>query len=180
MDPHAKANPGKLTYASSGPGTPSQLEMEYLKAQLGVDIREIPYKSNAQALTDTIGGTVDMYYTVQSTTLANIQGGKLKALAVGAARRTQALPDTPTVAESSNLSTYEAQVWYGFVVAAGTPPDLVARLNEAVVRAAQRPEVVEEVKKLGFESSPSTPAEFLRTMTLEADKANAMLKAAKK
>ncbi len=177
---HAKANPGKLTYASSGPGTPSQLEMEYLKAQLGVDIREIPYKSNAQALTDTIGGTVDMYYTVQSTTLANIQGGKLKALAVGAARRTQALPDTPTVAESSNLSTYEAQVWYGFVVAAGTPPDLVARLNEAVVRAAQRPEVVEEVKKLGFESSPSTPAEFLRTMTLEADKANAMLKAAKK
>jgi tripartite-type tricarboxylate transporter receptor subunit TctC len=177
---YAKSNPGVLTYASSGPGTPSQLEMEFLKARLGVDIREIPYKSNAQALTDTIGGTVNMYYTVQSTTLANIQAGKLKALAVGSAQRTTALPDAPTVSEASGLAGYEAQVWYGFVVPSGTPADVVARLNAAVVRTAQQPDVMEEVKKLGFEPSPSTPAEFAGTMGREAEKATAMLKATKK
>lgn len=176
----AKANPGKLTYASSGPGTPSQLEMEYLKSRLGVDIREIPYKSNAQALTDTIAGTVDMYYTVQSTTLANVQAGKLKVLGVGALRRTQALPDAQTIQEAAGLAGYEAQVWYGFVVPAGTPADVVARLNAAIVRTAQQPEVVEEVRKLGFEPSPSTPMEFARTMSQEAEKAVGMLKAAKK
>ncbi|HSW17944.1 MAG TPA: tripartite tricarboxylate transporter substrate binding protein [Ramlibacter sp.] len=177
---YAKANPGKLTYASSGPGTPSQMEMEYLKSRLGVDIREIPYKSNAQALTDTLGGTVDMYYTVQSTTLANVQGGKLKVLGVGAQKRTHALPDAQTIAEATGLAGYEAQVWYGFVVPAGTPADVVAQLNAAIVRTAQQPEVIEEVRKLGFEPSPSSPTEFTRTMAQEAEKAVAMLKAAKK
>ncbi|MGE4243146.1 Bug family tripartite tricarboxylate transporter substrate binding protein [Ramlibacter sp.] len=177
---YAKANPGKLTYASSGPGTPSQLEMEVLKAQLGVDIREIPYKSNAQALTDTIAGTVDMYYTVQSTTLANIQGGRLKALAVGALKRTSALPETPTVSEASGLRDYEAQVWYGIVVPAATPADVVRRINAAILKAAQMPEVVDEVKKLGFESSASSPADFVSTMTREADRAAAIARAGKK
>lgn len=177
---YARANPGKLTYASSGPGTPSQLEMEHLKSRLHIDIREVPYKSNAQALTDTIGGTVDMYYTVQSTTLSNVHGGKLKVLGVGALRRTQALPDAQTIAEAVGLSGYEAQVWYGFVVPAGTPADVVARLNAAVVRTAQQPEVIAEVRKLGFEPSPSSAAEFTRTMTQEAEKATAMLKAARR
>jgi tripartite-type tricarboxylate transporter receptor subunit TctC len=177
---YAKANPGKLTYASSGPGTPSQLEMEDLKSRLGVDIREIPYKSNAQALTDTIAGTVDMYYTVQSTTLANVQGGKLKVLGVGALRRTQALPEAQTIEEAAGLAGYEAQVWYGFVVPAGTPADVVARLNAAIVRTTQKREVVEEVRKLGFEPSPSTATEFTRTISLEAEKTATLLKAAKK
>jgi tripartite-type tricarboxylate transporter receptor subunit TctC len=177
---YAKANPGKLTYASSGPGTPSQLEMEFLKSRLGVDIREIPYKSNGQALTDTISGTVDMYYTVQSTTLSNVQSGKLRVLGVGALRRTQALPDAPTVAQAAGLAGYESQVWYGLVVPAGTPAEVVARLNAALVHTAQQPAVIEGVRKLGFEPSPSTEAEFTRTMTQEAEKAAAMLKAAQK
>lgn len=176
---YAKAHPGKLTYASSGPGTPSQLEMEALKAHLGIDIREIPYKSNAQALTDTIAGTVDMYYTVQSTTLANVQAGKLRALAVGASRRSQALPDVPTMAEAAGLRDYESLVWYGFVAPAATPPDAVRRLNEAIVRIAQQPGTAEEVRKLGFEPAPSSPAEFAAMMNREAGRTRAAMRSRK-
>ena len=109
--------------------------MEQLKSQLGVDIREIPYKSNAQALQDVVGGTVSMYYTVQSTTLSNIRAGKLKALGVGAARPTKALSEVPTIASAANLPGYEALVWYGFVVRAGTPRDAVERLASEVAKA---------------------------------------------
>lgn len=176
---YARTNPGALTYASSGPGTPSQLEMESLKSQLGVDIREIPYKSNGQALTDVLGGTVSMYYTVQSTTLANLRAGKLRALAVGAPRPTQALADVPTMAEAANLPGYEALVWYGFVVPTGTPSDVVTRLHAEIARATQAPDVVDGIRKSGFESSPSTSAEFATQMVKEAERTSALSKAVK-
>lgn len=177
---YAKANPGKLTYASSGPGTPSQIEMEALKARLGMDIREIPYKSNAQALADTIGGTVDMYYTVQSTTMSNIKAGKLRALGVGALKRTSALPDTPTIADAANLPGYESLVWYGLVAPAGTPAAAIKTLSDAILLISHKPEVIEEIKKLGFESLPTGPEEFMKVMAKEAEKANAAVRAAKK
>lgn len=176
---YAKANPAKLTYASSGPGTPSQLDMENLKAQLGVDIREIPYKSNAQALQDVVGGTVSMYYTVQSTTLSNIRAGKLKALGVGAARPTKALPEVPTIASAANLPGYEALIWYGFVARAGTPREAIDRLAKEVAAASQTTEVIEGVEKGGFEIAPSTPAEFASQMHKEAQKWSALAKAPK-
>ncbi len=176
---YARSNPGALTYASSGPGTPSQLEMESLKSLLGIDIREIPYKSNAQALTDLIGGTVSMYYTVQSTTLANLKAGKLRALGVGASRATQALPDVPPVAEAAGLPGYEALIWYGFVAPKGTPPEIVAQLNAAITRASQAPTVMEGIAKNGFESAPSSPAEFATQMGTEADKWTALVKSGK-
>lgn len=168
---HARKNPGALTYASSGPGTPSQLEMENLKAQLKLDIREIPYRSNAQALTDVIAGTVSMYYTVQSTALSNVQAGRVRALAVAASKPTSALPDVPTMAQAAGLPGYESLVWYGFVVPQGTPSSIVQRLNAEVVRAAQAPEVVEGVRKLGFEVSSSASDEFARQMVAEARRA---------
>jgi tripartite-type tricarboxylate transporter receptor subunit TctC len=167
---YARANPGKLTYASSGPGTPSQLEMEALKSQLGISIREIPYKSNAQALSDTIAGTVDMYYTVQSTSLGNVQAGKLRALAVGSLQRSQALPDVPTIAEAAGLSGYESLVWYGFVTPAATSAVAVQKLNEAITRVTQQAGMQEEIRKLGFEPAPSSPAEFTATMRRDADR----------
>lgn len=176
---YAKANPGKLTYASSGPGTPSQLEMEALKARLGLDIREIPYKSNAQALADTIGGTVDMYYTVQSTGLSNVQAGKLRALGVGALKRSAALPDTPTIADAAKLPGYESLVWYGLVAPTGTPPAVVKQLSQAILLASSKPEVIEDVKKIGFEPMPAGAEAFARTMTKEAEKARAALRSAK-
>jgi tripartite-type tricarboxylate transporter receptor subunit TctC len=96
------------------------------------------------------------------------------------ATRTHALPEAQTVAEATGLAGYDAQVWYGFVVPAGTPADVVTQLNAALVRTAQQPEVIEAVRKLGFEPSPSSAAEFTRTMAREAEKAEAMLKATKK
>jgi tripartite-type tricarboxylate transporter receptor subunit TctC len=163
---YATAHPGTLTYASSGPGTPSQLEMEALKEKLKIDIREIPYRSNAQALTDVIGGVVSMYYTVQSTSLGNVAAGQLRPLAVAASKSTQALPGVPTVADAAALPGYEALVWYGFVVPAGTPREVVDRLNAELSQAAKSKEVQEGVRKLGFELSPSSPAEF----TLQIEK----------
>lgn len=177
---YAKANPGKLTYASSGPGTPSQLEMEALKSRLGMDIREIPYKSNAQALSDTIGGTVDMYYTVQSTGLSNVQAGKLRAIGVGAIKRTAALPETPTIAEAANLPGYESLVWYGLVAPAGTSPTVVKTLSDAIIKASRNPETIEEIRKLGFEPLPSSPEDFMKVMVKEAEKASTALRGAKK
>jgi tripartite-type tricarboxylate transporter receptor subunit TctC len=170
---YARKNPGALTYASSGPGTPSQLEMENLKAQLKLDIREIPYRSNAQALTDVIAGTVSMYYTVQSTALGNVHAGQVRALAVAAPKPTTALPNVPTMAAAAGLPGYESLVWYGFVVPHGTPPAIVKRLNAEVVKAAEAPEVVEGVQKLGFEVSASASDEFARQMAAEARRAAA-------
>jgi tripartite-type tricarboxylate transporter receptor subunit TctC len=173
---YARANPGALTYASSGPGTPSQLEMEALKSKLEIDIREIPYRSNAQALTDVIGGIVSMYYTVQSTSLGNLQSGQVRALAVASPKPTLALPDVPTMAEAANLPGYEAQIWYGIVVPRGTPPDIVKRLNAELIQATKAPEVVAAVQKLGFELAPSSPDEFAASIIDEAAKATSAKK----
>lgn len=167
---YAKENPDELTYASSGLGTPSQLEMEALKRQLGLEIREIPYRSNAQALTDMIAGTVDMYYTVQSTALGNVQAGQVRALAVASPEPTHALPGVPTMAEAANLPGYESLVWYGFVVPEGTPADIVERLNREVTQAAAVPSVADAVRKIGFEIAPSTPEAFNQQMLAEAER----------
>jgi tripartite-type tricarboxylate transporter receptor subunit TctC len=168
---YARSNPGVLTYASSGLGTPSQLEMEALKAQLGIDIREIPYKSNAQALTDLLAGTVSIYYTVQSTSLSNLKAGKLRALAVGALHRTQALAEIPTVIEAASLPGYEALVWYGFVAPAGTPADTIARLHGEIARASQAPLVIDGIRRNGFEPALSNPSQLAADMSKEAQKA---------
>ena len=170
---YARANPGLLTYASSGLGTPSQIEMEGLKARLGLDIREVPYRSNAQALTDLIGGTVSMYYTVQSTSLGNVQAGQVRALAVASPNPTQALPGVPIMAEAAELPGYEAMVWYGFVAPKGTPDSIVQRLHQEVVNAAQSVEVASGVKQLGFEMSLSGPQAFDAQMAAEYARAKA-------
>ena len=172
---YGRANPTVLTYASSGPGTPSQLEMEVLKARLGVEIREIPYRSNAQALTDTIAGTVSMYYTVQTTTLGNVRAGRLRALAVASARPTLALPEVPTMAEAAGLPGYESMIWYGFVAPAATPAALVQRLGGEVGRATQAPEIAEAIRKLGFEVAAGTSAEFGAQIVKEAERWTALV-----
>ncbi|MGX9936507.1 Bug family tripartite tricarboxylate transporter substrate binding protein [Advenella kashmirensis] len=167
---YAKENPGKLTYASSGIGTPSQLEMESLKSQLGLDILEIPYKSNAQALTDLLAGTVSIYYTVQSTSLSNMKSGALRALAVGSTEKTQALPEVPTVADSAHLPGYEAVVWYGLVAPKGTPKDLIAKLESGLAEASKSADVIRKIRSNGFEPSVLGAADFQNQMEEESEK----------
>lgn len=175
---YAKANPGKLSYASSGPGTPSQLEMELFKQAAGVDIVEVPYKSTAQAMTDVIGGQIAMYPSAMPLCLQHVKGGRVRAIGLFDAQRSEALPDVPPFAEAlGNPPGYVATpLWYGFVTRSGAPKENVARLRELVTRAMASKEVRDKLVPLG--AHPITPStdEFTKQMVAEIDKAARLAK----
>ena len=171
----AKAKPGTLNYASSGKGTPSQLEMELLKVKLGIDLQEIPYKSTAQAMTDLVGGQLALYYPTLTTGLPQVRAGRLRALAVGSPQRSPAAPDIPTMAEALG-SGFEAQTWYGLVVPAGTPREIVARLSSEITRAMQSYEVATPIRGLGAVISTLGAAEFGAFMQADMAKWHALLR----
>jgi len=156
----ARAKPGKLDYSSSGKGAPSHLFVEYFKAVAKVDIVEIPYKITAQALTDVIGGQVMMNLPILSAGLPHVRGGRLKALAVTSSKRAAAAPEIPTLAESGGLPGFEAAQWQGLVAPAGTPAEIVMRINAELNRALQLPDVRERFGGLGVEIAPVTPDQF--------------------
>lgn len=156
----ANARPGQLDYSSSGKGAPSHLYMEYLKAMAKIDMVEVPYKVTAQALTDVIGGQVMMNMPILIAGLPHIRGGRLKALAVTSAKRASAAPEIPTMAESGGLPGYEAAQWLGFVAPAGTPADVVTRIDAELNRALQQPDVRQRVGGLGVDFAPTTPGQF--------------------
>src|SRR5687768_15281354 len=145
----ARAKPGQLDYASSGKGSPSHLFVEYLKAMAKIDIVEVPYKITAQALTDVIGGQVMMNLPILAAGLPHIRAGRLKALAVTSRARAGAAPEIPTMAESGELPGYEAAQWQGLVAPAGTPPEIVTRINAELNRALQSPDVRQRIGNLG-------------------------------
>lgn len=163
----AKARPGVLNYASSGKGTPSQLEIELLKATYELDMVEVAYKNTAQAMTDLIAGQVNVYYPTLPAALPHIKSGRVRALAVGGAKRSPAAPDVPTMAEALDLPGYEAHTWYGFVVAAGTPAEALKRLRGELAKAMQSAEVRERVGALGAEVLSGGGDEFARQMRVE-------------
>ena len=173
---YARANPGKLQYASSGVGTPSQLETELLKATFGLDILEVPYKSTAQAMTDVIAGVVSIYYPTLPAALPHIRSGKLHALGIGDVKRSPQAPDVPTLAETLDLPGYEAHTWYGFVVRAGTPADVITRLNVEIARAMRAPDVQQRVTALGGQVISGSPEEFSRQMRAEGSKWAALIR----
>ncbi|MBU6271668.1 MAG: tripartite tricarboxylate transporter substrate binding protein [Betaproteobacteria bacterium] len=144
-----RANPGKLTYASSGSGTSIHMSAEMFKHLTGTDIVHVPYKGSAPALTDLLGGQVQMMFDNIPSALPHIKAGKLRALATTGARRDPALPDLPTVAEAG-VTGYEAGVWFGLAVPAGTPADVVARLNAEAVKATRSPDFVRRMSELGY------------------------------
>ncbi len=156
----AKAQPGKLDYSSSGKGAPSHLFVEYFKAMARVDIVEIPYKNTAQALTDVMGGQVMMNLPILAAALPHVRAGRLKALAVTSARRAGVAAEIPTLAESAGLPGYEAAQWQGLIAPAGTPADIVMRVNAELNRALQLPDVKERFGNLGVEISSATPQQF--------------------
>ena len=156
----AKAQPGKLDYSSSGKGAPSHLFVEYFKAMAKVDIVEVPYKITAQALTDVIGGQIVMNLPILAAGLPHVRAGRLKALAVTSAKRAGAAPEIPTLAESGGLPGYEAAQWQGFIAPAGTPADVVTKINAELNRALQLPDVKERIGNLGVDFAPTTPQQF--------------------
>lgn len=159
---YGKANPGKLSYASSGNGASSHLAGVMFNKLAGTDFMHVPYKGTGPALNDLIAGHVSMAFTDVLTALPFIKTGKLNVLGVTTSGPSRALPDVPTVAEQG-VKGFDVSVFFGIVAPAGTPPDVVANLNRAFATALKRPELAKSLEKQGLEMAPSTDPESLRT-----------------
>lgn len=173
---YAKANPGKLTFASAGAGSGSHLAGELLNAKAGIDLLHVPYKGGAPALTDVMGNQVSAYFGNVASTLNYAKGGKLKALAVTSLKRNPGLPDTPTLAESG-LPDFEVLEWNGVWVPRGTPPEVVARLAKEVQEAVADPHVQEKLRQMGLEPVGNSPQQFGKFVQNEAARWGALVKA---
>jgi len=160
----ARAKPGKLNYASSGPGTPYHMAGELFKAMANVDIVHIPYKGSSQARTDVVGGQVDMMFDAVTTMSEFARAGKVKALGTTGKVRSTVLPNVPTISEAG-VAGYEAVIWLGLMAPKGTPPEIVRRLNAEVVKIVSKPEVRDEWSKQGAVAMTMTPDEFARYMS---------------
>jgi tripartite-type tricarboxylate transporter receptor subunit TctC len=174
---YARANPGKLNVASSGVGTPNHLGAEMLKYMAKIDIVHVAYKGGGPAMTDLIGGQVQLQFSSIPTVLTHVKAGRIKMLAIGSAKRSPALPDVPTIAEAG-VPGYEYTTWYGIFAPRGTPGPIVALLNGAVTKAVLSPEVTQRLAPQGAEPSPSTPQELTQYMKEESARWAKTIKAA--
>jgi len=155
----AKRQPGKIDYGAPGPGSPIHLAMELFKQRAGITMTPIPYKGGADAMNDLIGGRIVAMFPDIASGLPQIRGGKIKALAVASEKRIAALPDVPTIGESG-FPGFEAWAWQGFVAPAGTPREVVAKLNSEFARVMADPALGKRLAESGFEVKTSTPEEF--------------------
>jgi len=156
---YAKANPGKVNYGSSGPGSITHLAGELLKAEAGIDIVHVPYKGAAPAVTDLVGGQVQMGIFDVPVVLPHIRAGKLKALAITSLKRSATLPDVQTTAEMG-YPKVRSDNWYGLVGPPAMPPAVLRRIHAAAVAALIAPELIEQYAKVSGISMPSSPEEF--------------------
>ena len=164
-----KANPGKLTFGSSGSGTTLHLSGELFKQMTGVEMTHIPYKGSAPAVSDLIGGQISMLFDNMPTVLPQVKSGNLKGLATTAATRNRELPDIPTVSESG-LTGFLVMSWFGLLAPAGTPADIIEKLNRAVVEIIKTPDVQTRILAIGSEPSPESPAQFAAFIQAETTK----------
>ena len=171
----AKAQPGKLSYASGGMGTTSHLAGELFKSLAGVDILHIPYKGNSPAITDVLGGQAQMIFATMPTVLPHVKGGRLRALAVLGTARSPAI-DVPTIGET--VPGFAVINWIGLFAPAGTPPEIVARWNAEVQKIMSSPEVQKRLETEGAKFVPSTPQSFAAFQKAEADKWSAAIRKA--
>jgi tripartite-type tricarboxylate transporter receptor subunit TctC len=157
----AKSKPGKLNYASSGPGTPYHMAGELFKAMAGLNIVHVPYRGSSQARTDTIGGQVDMMFDAVTTMSEFARLGKVRALATTGKVRSSVLPNVPTMSEAG-VPGYEAVIWLGVMAPKGTPPEIVRRLNAEITAIVGRPEVRDDWARQGAVAMKMNPEEFGR------------------
>jgi tripartite-type tricarboxylate transporter receptor subunit TctC len=165
---YAKANPGKINMASSGNGTSVHLSGELFMAMAGIKMTHVPYRGANPALTDLMGGTVDVIFDNLPSSVEFIRGGKLRALAVTTDKRNAALPDVPTVADA--VPGYEASAWFGIGAPKNTPPEIIAKLNKAVNDALADPKMQAKLADLGGIPMPGSPADFGKVMADETAK----------
>ncbi|HEY0337551.1 MAG TPA: tripartite tricarboxylate transporter substrate binding protein [Burkholderiales bacterium] len=174
----ARAKPGRLNYASSGNGTVTHLAGELFKLMGKVDITHVPFKGGAPALTALISGEVDLSYENSLVVTPHVKAGKVKALAVTGTKRSQLMPDLPTISESG-LPGYNASGWYGLFVPAATPKPIIARLNQEAVKALRMPDVVRTLSGQGAEPVGNTPEEFGAFVKAEIEKWSNLVKVAR-
>lgn len=172
----AKANPKKLNYASSGPGTPYHLAGEMLKTLAGVDIVHVPYKGSSGARTDVLGGQVEMMFDAITTMAPNVRAGKVRALATSGTTRSAILPEMPTLGEAG-LAGYDCVIWLGIMAPAATPGLVVNRLNAEIAKAVNRADTRQEWGKQGAIAMTMSPAEFGRFLAADIEKWAKVVKA---
>jgi tripartite-type tricarboxylate transporter receptor subunit TctC len=165
----AKDKPGTINFASSGSGTSIHLSGELFKTMAGVDMTHVPYKGSSPALTDLIGGQVQVMFDNLPSALPQIKGGKLRAIAVTSLKRAPALPDIPTISESG-LPGFEASSWFGVLAPAGTPGTIVARINAEVNKWLQSADAREKLIAQGAEAAGGSPEQFAAHIRAETDK----------
>lgn len=173
---YGKAHPGALNFASSGNGTSIHLSGELFRTMTGVEMTHVPYKGSAPALTDLVGGQVQLMFDNLPSSLAFIKAGKLRALAVTSAERSTALPDVPTLAESG-LKGFEASSWFGVLAPAGTPSDIVTKINAAVASWLATPEARDRLAGQGALAAGGSPGAFAKHIGDETAKWQKVVKA---
>jgi tripartite-type tricarboxylate transporter receptor subunit TctC len=172
---YAKANPGKVNMASSGVGTSVHLSGALFMMMTGVDLVHVPYRGSAPALTDLLGGQVQVLFDNLPSSIGHIESGRLRALAVTTATRAKALPNVPTVAET--VPGYEASAWFGMGVPRETPRDIIEKLNKAVNAALADPAMQARLAELGGTNIPGTPEDFGKIIAEETEKWSKVVKA---
>jgi tripartite-type tricarboxylate transporter receptor subunit TctC len=172
----AQAQSGKINFASSGYGAAAHLAGELFKTEAGVNVVHVPYKGAAPALQDVIAGHVQMMFATAASVVGHIANGKVRALAVTTLKRTQILPNLPTMDEAG-LKGFEASTWHGLVAPAGTPPQIIAKLHDVAVAALRDPGVQESLGRLGVDIVGDTPQEFGAYIKAEIPKWTAIVKA---
>jgi tripartite-type tricarboxylate transporter receptor subunit TctC len=173
----AKARPGKINFASPGHGTPPHMVGEMLKQRTGIDIVHVPYRGSAAALTDIMAGQVELTFENPSVTVPLVQEGKLKALAVTGESRNPQLPNVPTIIESG-VPDFVSMSFTGLMAPAGTPPEIILRLNQELTAALRAAETIELLDKLGVNPRPGTPEDFAAFIARETEKWTAVAKRA--
>jgi tripartite-type tricarboxylate transporter receptor subunit TctC len=173
---YAKANPGKLNFASSGVGASNHMSGELFKAMTGIDMAHVPYRSSGPALTDLFGGQVQLMIDAMTTTIEHIKANKLRPLAVTSATRSPLLPETPVM--SDFVPGYEVSNWFGLAVPRKTPADVVAMLNKAVNDALADPKLKGRLADLGGTTTPGSPDDFGKLIADETEKWGKVIRAA--
>ncbi|WP_420992334.1 tripartite tricarboxylate transporter substrate binding protein [Cupriavidus sp. 30B13] len=172
---YARKNPGKLNYGSTGSGSSNHLSMELFEKMTGTRLTHVPYKGSAPAVMALLGGEIDLLFDNVPNVMQQIKAGKLKPIAVTGTSRARLLPDVPTVAESG-VPGYEVNVWFGIQAPAGTPPAIVQKLNQEVVRILGDPDVVKLFREQGVEVVASSPARFAQLVDGEIGKWGTVVK----
>jgi tripartite-type tricarboxylate transporter receptor subunit TctC len=173
----AKANPGKIHYASGGNGSAQHLPMEMLKLAAGIDLVHVPYKGLGPAFNDVVSGQIPVMFAGMSNVFPHLKSGRIRALAIGSAKRSGAMPDLQTMQEAG-IAGFDYAAWAGFLAPAGTAPSIIDKVNADLKKVLGMPEVHDKLAALGFEISPGTPQEFGALIRREMAKVGKVVKEA--